>query len=112
MGFVTGSIRLFYLTQLRNDLEYKIMLISEAKMDMAKAVTDLIGVGTDLNPDSPIVKDMKARREKLEIMSKELDAKMVLYKNKLQAVEKEIGSAQAVINGGIKRSFSYGQNGG
>ena len=108
MSFVTGSIRLFYLTQLKNDLNYKIMLISEAKMDMAKAVTDLMDVGTDLNPDSPIIKDMKARREKLEIMSKQLDAKMVLYKSKLEAVNQEIGEATKQVQEGAKNEFKYG----
>lgn len=108
MSFVTGSIRLFYLTQLKNDLNYKIMLISEAKMDMAKAVTDLMDVGTDLNPDSPIIKDMKARREKLEIMSKQLDAKMVLYKSKLEAVNQEIGEATNQVKEGAKNEFKYG----
>ena len=107
MGFVTGSIRLFYLTQLKNDLKYKIMLIAEAKTDMAKAATDLIGVGTDLDPDSPIVKDMKARREKLEIMSKELDAKMVLYKSKLEAVDSEINEVKGMVKEGAQNEFKY-----
>ena len=108
MSFVTGSIRLFYLTQLKSDLNYKIMLITEAKMDMAKAVTDLMDVGTDLNPDSPIIKDMKARREKLEIMSKQLEAKMVLYKSKLEAVNNEIGEATKQVQEGAKNEFKYG----
>ena len=108
MSFVTGTIRLFYLTQLKNDLNYKIMLITEEKMDMGKAVTDLMGVGTDLNSDSPIIKDMKARREKLEIMSKQLDAKMVLYQSKLAAVDREIGEATKQVQEGAKNEFKYG----
>ena len=108
MGFVTGSIRLFYLTQLRNDLEHKIMLISEAKLDMSKSITDLMECGTDLDPDSPIIKNMKARRDKLQEVEKKLDLQMTLYQNKLKAVETEIQSAQNVVDKGIQRSFSYG----
>ena len=108
MGFVTGSIRLLYLTQLRNDLEHKIMLISEAKMDMARSITELMSVGTDLDSDSPIIKNMKARRDKMKLIEQELDQKMEQYKIKLQAVDREIQSAQAVVDKGIERSFSYG----
>ena len=108
MSFVTGSIRLFYLTQLKNDLEYKIMLITEAKMDMSKSITDLIGVGTNLDPDSPVIKDMKARREKLELMSQELDAKMNLYKSKLEAVKNEINEAKGMVKDGAQNEFKYG----
>ena len=108
MSFVTGSIRLFYLTQLKNDLEYKIMLITEAKMDMSKSITDLIGVGTNLDPDSPVIKDMKARREKLELMSQELDAKMNIYTSKLEAVKNEINEAKGMVKEGAQNEFKYG----
>lgn len=108
MGFVTGTIRLLYLTQLRNDLEHKIMLISEAKLDMSKSITELISVGTDLDSDSPIVKNMKARRDKMKLIEQELDQKMEQYKIKLQAVDREIQSAQAIVDKGINSSFAYG----
>lgn len=111
MGFITGSIRLLYLTQLRNDLEYKIMLISEAKLDMSKSITDLMEVGTDLDPDSPIIKNMKARRDRLQQVEKRLDEQMAIYKNKLQAVDTEIQSAQSMVDKGIQTSFKYGTGG-
>ena len=108
MGFVTGSIRLLYLTQLKNDLEHKIMLISESKLEMSKSITDLMSVGTDLDPDSPIIKSMKARRDKLKIIEDELDRQMKIYETKLHAVTTEIQSAQKIVDDGIQRSFSYG----
>ena len=111
MGFITGSIRLLYLTQLRNDLEYKIMLISEAKLDMSKSITDLMEVGTDLDPDSPIIKNMKARRDRLQQVEKRLDEQMTIYQNKLKAVDTEIQSAQSMVDKGIQLSFKYGTGG-
>ena len=108
MSFVLGSIRLFYLTQLKNDLSYKIMLITEAKMDMAKSITNLMDVGTDLDPENPIIKDMKARRDKLEQMDKALEAKLVVYKSKLEAVNNEINEATGQVKNGAQTEFKYG----
>ena len=108
MGFVTSSLRLLYLNQIRNDLEYKIMLISEAKLDMSKSIADLTAVGTSLDPDSPIIRNMKARREKMKVIEQELDHKMEQYKIRLKAVETEIESVQKAVDNNIKRSFSYG----
>ena len=108
MGFVTSSLRLLYLTQMRNDLEYKIMLISEAKLDMSRSIAELVAVGTDLDPDSPIIRNLKARREKMKVIEQELDHKMEQYKTRLKAVETEIDSVQKLVDNNIKRSFSYG----
>ena len=108
MGFVTSSIRLFYLTQLKNDLSYKIMLITEAKMDMARSITDLMGVGTDLDPESPVIKNMKARREKMKLVEQELDQRLTVYKSKLEAVNNEINEVTQSVKEGAQRGFKYG----
>ncbi len=83
------------------------MLISESKMEMSKSITDIMSVGTDLDPDSPIIKSMKARRDKMKLIEQELDQKMEQYKIKLKAVETEIESAQKIIDNGIQRTFNY-----
>ena len=107
MGFITGSIRLFYLTQLKSDLEYKLMLINEAKLDAARSVNELMNVGTDLDSESPVIKNMKARREKMRLIEKEFEAKEKEYVNKLKAVEQEIGQVQGLIDKDIQNSFKY-----
>ena len=112
MGFLTGTIRLLYLTQLKNDLDYKIMLITESKRELAESISSLMDVGTSLDPNSPVVQSLRARREKLEIMEKELDAKMVRYQSKLRAVEEEIKSATESVQKSTASEFSYSLGGG
>lgn len=108
MGFVTGSIRLLYLNQLRNDLEHKIMLIAEAKADMVRNADELMSIGTDLDSDSPVVKNLKARRDKIKLIEQELDKKMKMYEIRLKAVDTEMQSAQMIVDKGIMMSFTYG----
>ena len=108
MGYATSSIRLLYLTQLKNDLEHRIMLITESKLDMSKTITELIEVGTNLDPDSPIVKNMKARRDKLKLMEQQLDQQLEEARTKLNAVNTEIESARGLVQDGIRNSFNYG----
>ena len=108
MGFVTGSIRLLYLHQLRNDLEHKMMLVAEAKADMVRNADELMSIGTDLDSDSPVVKNLKARRDKIKVIEAELDKKMKMYEIRLRAVDAEIRSAQSIVENGIRTSFTYG----
>ena len=108
MGFVTDTIRLFYLTQLKSDLSHKIRLINEAKLDMERSVTSLMDVGTDLDPDSPIIKNMKARRDKMELVERELNQKLTLYQSKLAAVEEEIKEVRGLVKNDAQTEFKYG----
>ena len=56
MGLVVSQIRLLYLQQQRLDLEYKIQLITQTKMGLSKATSDLMEVGNDYDPESPTTK--------------------------------------------------------
>ena len=108
MGFVTDTIRLFYLNQLKSDLSHKIRLINEAKLDMERSVTSLMEVGTDLDPDSPIIKNMKARRDKMELVERELNQKLTLYQSKLAAVDEEIKEVRGLVKNDAQTEFKYG----
>ena len=109
MGFVMSSIRLLYLTQLKNDLEHKMMLHTEAKMDLSREITDLTGVGTTLTPDNPMVQGMKVKRDKLKLVEQEMDKELEELKMKLQAVNQEIQEARGLVKDNVASSFSYGQ---
>ena len=109
MGFVMSSIRLIYLVQLRNDLQHKLMLHTEAKMDLSKEINDLTGVGTKLTPDNPMVQGMKVKRDKLKLVEQEMDKELEELKMKLQAVNQEIQEARQLTMENVKESFSYGQ---
>ena len=109
MGFVMSSIRLLYLTQLKNDLEHKLMLHTEAKLDLSREITDLTGVGTKLTPDNPMVQGMKVKRDKLKLVEQEMDKELEELKMKLQAVNTEIHAARELVKENTHNSFSYGQ---
>ena len=103
----TAQLRLMYLNAYRLDLEYKVQLISEAKMNLSKTCTDLLNVGSDLDSDDPLVKKLEARKERLNVMEKQLDMKMEQYKQKLQMIETEYQSCEQMLQKNIERSFKY-----
>lgn len=107
MGLATSTIRLMYLNASRLDLEYKIQLISESKMNLGETVNDLMNVGTDLSPDSPVVKRLEQRRERLYLLEKKLDQQMLMYQNRLKMIEAEIESCQKMIDKNIEKAFKY-----
>lgn len=107
MGMATSQLRLMYLSAYRLDLEYKIQLITEAKMNLSKTCTDLINVGTDLDADDPMVKKLEARKERLNVMEKKLDMQMQQYKTKLNMINTEYDSCKGILDKSIERSFKY-----
>lgn len=107
MGLATAQMRFMYLNAYRLDLEYKIQLITEAKMNLSRTVTDLLNVGTDLDSDDPIVKKLEARKERLNIMEKKLDMQMQQYQQKLQMIDSEMESCSKLVDKNIKFSFKY-----
>lgn len=107
MGMATAQMRLMYLNAYRLDLEYKIQLITESKMNLSRTVTDLLNVGTDLDSDDPVVKKLEARKERLNIMEKKLDMQMQQYQQKLQMIDTEMESCKKLVEKNIKMSFQY-----
>ena len=103
----TSQLRLMYLNAYRLDLEYKMQLITEAKMNLSKTCTDLINVGTDLDADDPMVKMLEARKERLNIMEKKLDMQLQEYKDKLKMIDTEFDSCDQLLQKNIERSFKY-----
>ncbi|MFA6989270.1 MAG: hypothetical protein WC197_04290 [Candidatus Gastranaerophilaceae bacterium] len=108
MSLVSSQLRLLFLTYRQHDLAYKIQLISETKMGLASSVNALLTVGTDLDPESPEMKKLELRKQKLAQLEKKLDAELMLYQNQLKMVETESESVKKMLDGDIKRSFSYG----
>lgn len=111
MSLVSSQIRQLFLIFRQHDLEYKIQLISETKMGLANSVNALLNVGTDLDPDSPEMKKLQLRKQKLAQLEKKLDAELVVYQNQLKMVETEQESVRRMLDRNIKHSFSYGGGG-
>ena len=109
MGLLIATIRKQYLIAYKNELEYKIQLITQAKMGLSQSVSDLLNVGTDLDPENPVVKQLEQRKEKLNLLEKKLDMQMNEYQEKAKMVEKEIESCDAMFESNMKTAFSYGK---
>ena len=109
MGLIVSQIRVMYLQQLRLDLEYKIQLITQAKMGLSQSVSDLMQVENDYDPESPTTKMLQQRPAKLKVLWQKLDQQMAQYQARLKMVDTEYESAVAMRDKNIQSSFSYGR---
>lgn len=107
MGLLVSNMRLQYLLLMKGSLEYKIQLITQSKMALMQSTNELMSVGNDYDPDSPVVKTLQQRQAKLKILEQQLDIQMQQYQNQLKSVETEIESARGVIDKNIESSFKY-----
>ena len=107
MGLVAAQIQKNYLLAYRHDLEYKIQLISKARMELSGSVNDLLHTGTDLSPKNPIIKQLEQRKARLNLLEKKLELQMNDYKARLKAVEIELKSVDGMINKNLSRAFKY-----
>jgi len=111
MGLISASIRKQYLLAYRNELEFKMQVITQSKMGLSQSVSDLLNAGTDLDSENPVVKQLEQRKERLNILEKKLDMQMNEYQEKLKMVEKEMEACDAMFESNLKTSFSYGGGG-
>ena len=111
MGLLIATIRKQYLIAYKNELEYKMQLITQAKMGLSQSSSDLLNTGTDLDPENPVVKQLEQRREKLNLLEKKLDMQMNEYKEKLEMVEAEMKSCESMFSSQVKEAFTYGGGG-
>jgi len=102
MGLITGTLTKQYLIAYQNDLEYKISLIRQAKMELSDSANDLLTVGTDLDPENPVVKQLEQRKQRLNLLEKKLDMQLEEYETKLKMVQANMQGADAQIDGAIK----------
>jgi len=107
MGVITDSSRVQYLLNQKIDLEYKIQLVTQAKSNLAFANADLMQVGSDYAPDSPVVKQLNQRQAKLKAMEQKLDQQMEQYRIRVQMVEAELQACRGRLRSGIGESFRY-----
>lgn len=107
MGLITSTFRMMYLTSYRYTLESKIQWISTAKMELSASSGDILALGNDLDPDNPAVKQLEARRDRLDVLEKKLDMQMQEYQTRLSMVEHELDACRSAVDKAIERSFSY-----
>ena len=107
MGVITDSIRMQYLINQKLDLEYKIQLVTQSRMGLTQAASDLMQVGTDYSPDSPVVKQLNQRQAKLKVLEQKLEQQMTQYQMRLQMVSTELEFCRGRLQGNIGRAFSF-----
>lgn len=85
----------------KNELEYKMTLIRQAKLGLSESTKDLMNVGTDMDPDSPAVKQLEQRKERLNLLEKKLEEQLDEYEIKLQMIEADIKHCDEMIKSSI-----------
>ena len=106
MGLLVAQMRLAQITEYRSDLEYKIRLISSTKLDLSNKVNELVGFGSDMDPDSPEMKALEKKKERYYLVEKALDAQLQRYQTQLEMIDAEEQSVKQQLSSAIQRSFS------
>ena len=106
MGLLVAQMRLAQINEYRSDLEYRIRLVSSTKLDLSSQINDLVGYGSDMDPESPEMKALEKKKERLYVVEKALDAQLQRYQNQLQMIEAEEQSVKQQLEKSIQRSFS------
>ena len=81
------------------------MKINAEKLRLSSTVSELMNVGSDMDPDSPEVKQLEKRRERLEIVEKKLDEQLQRYQVQLKMVEAEYGTCEQMIDKNIQYAY-------
>ena len=102
MGVLTSSLRMFTLQSQRSDVTYKIDLISQAKADLANQNAQLVNAGTDLSADSPVLKQLEARKERLHLLEKKLDQQLLHYQTQLSMIDAQMKHCSSDFDASVK----------
>lgn len=95
MGVLAASAQMNQLIAYEHDINYKILVINQAKIALTGAQEDLLNAGTDLDPESPVAKQIEQRKARLEAIDKKLDMQLEEYKTRLELIEKSKQACEA-----------------
>lgn len=109
MGILVSASRLMYITGFRHDLEYKIQLINTARTNLMAQVNSMMANGADMDPESPEVKMMEQRKQRLMLVDKKLDQEIQQYQTQLQMINAEEQSVNKSLQQGIEHAYSGGR---
>lgn len=107
MGLLIGIIRMQQLRIMQSNCEWKLQLITQAKMTAQNSANDLLQVGTDYEADSMVAKKLKQRQYKLKLLEDKLDLQKQQLEIQLKEIQKEMDSCKTMIDTSIQSSFSY-----
>ncbi len=106
MGILLAQMRLAQINSYRSDLEYKIQLISSTKLELSSQINDMVGLGSDMEPDSPEMKALEKKKERLMQAEKALDQQLQRYQTQLQMIESEEQSVRQQLSQAIQRAYA------
>jgi hypothetical protein len=107
MGLLIGIIRKRYLMMMKSNAEWKIQLITQAKMTAQNSANNLMQVGSDYEADTMIAKKLQQRQQKLKALEEKLDLQKSALELQIKEYAEEIQSCSSMIDASIKSSFSY-----
>ena len=106
MGLLIAQMRLAQINSYRSDLEYQIQLISSTKLDLSAQINDMVGLGSDLTPDSPEAKAVEKKKERLYQAEKALDQQLQRLQTQLEMIEAEEQSVKEMCSKAIQRAYA------
>jgi len=107
MGLITDTIRLRQLRGQQTDLKFKLQQIAIEKTRLINSGNDLMQVGTDYDPESPVMKTLQQRQAKLKIIEEKLEQQTQEYQIELQMIEAEYKSCKERLTKEIEEEMSY-----
>ena len=112
MGLIASSMRLLTLTAYKNQLEMRIESVTENLIGLQSQIDELVTIGADLDPDSDALKDLKVKKERLNLIEKKLEMQQKQFQTQLEAVNQEIQSCQQLVSSTIQSGiFGYSLGG-
>ncbi len=112
MGLIASSMRLLTLTAYKNELEIRIQSVTENLIGLQSQIDELVSIGADLDPDSDALKELKVKKERLNLIEKKLEMQQKQFQTQLEAVNQEIQSCQQMLVGNIQSGiFGYSLGG-
>ncbi len=102
MGLLAATITKQRLIAYKHDLEEKMLAVQTAKIELTTSANDLITVGNDMDPDSPIVKQLEQRKQRLSQLEKKLDLQIQEYETQLKMAEAQIKACDEMMQSSLK----------
>ena len=96
MGLIAASMRLQTLIAYKNQLEMRIQSVTESMVGLQSQADELVTIGADLDPDSDALKDLKVKKERLNLIEKKLEMQQKQFQTQLEAITQEIQSCQGL----------------
>ena len=86
--------------------------VTENLVAIQSQANELVEIGTDLDPDSVALKDLNAKKERLNLIEKKLEMQQKQFQAQLEEVNQELQSCQQMLAGTIQSGiFGYSLGG-